>query len=261
MRALERVAQEVRGEVACTPATHGRPRRPARPAGEPPRERRSLPLALSVGRLAPVKGMAALVSCWLSDAALRRWCNLLVVGGDLDDPSPEEAAELARIREGLAATRTAAPACCSPATAPTPRRRRGWPPPGAAPPARPASPARQPPVSTCAPASRRSSASPSSRRWPWGWSSWPPAAVAPRPTSTTASPASTDPSHREDLAGDIGRALDLAAAPAALLGSHRSRAVVRERFGIDTMAAALGASTCTRPPGTSTSPGRWRPSP
>ncbi len=65
-------------------------------SGLPP-ERRALPLAVTVGRLNRVKGMATLVQAWTDHAALRDACNLLVVGGDLDDPSPDEAAELARI--------------------------------------------------------------------------------------------------------------------------------------------------------------------
>jgi len=62
-----------------------------------PQERRALPIVVSVGRLNPVKGMATLVQAWRDDARLRGRCNLLVVGGDLDHPSDEEAAELARI--------------------------------------------------------------------------------------------------------------------------------------------------------------------
>ncbi len=60
-----------------------------------PEERRDLPLAITVGRLHPVKGMAALVEAW--DASLRDRCNLLVVGGDLEDPNDDEAEQLARI--------------------------------------------------------------------------------------------------------------------------------------------------------------------
>ena len=41
------------------------------------------------------------------------------------------------------------------------------------------------------------------------------------------------------LAADVCRALDLAASPSATDVARRSRAVVRERFGIDRMAAAL----------------------
>ena len=62
-----------------------------------PAERRHLPLAITVGRLNRVKGMATLVETWHEDADLHSRCNLLVVGGDLDDPSGDEAAELARI--------------------------------------------------------------------------------------------------------------------------------------------------------------------
>ncbi|WP_020142499.1 glycosyltransferase family 4 protein [Terracoccus sp. 273MFTsu3.1] len=62
-----------------------------------PDDRRALPTVVSVGRLNPVKGMATLVRAWREDARLCERCNLLVVGGDLDHPSAEEAAELARI--------------------------------------------------------------------------------------------------------------------------------------------------------------------
>ena len=51
-----------------------------------PEHRRGLPLALSVGRLHRVKGMATVVEAWASDPALRDRCNLLIVGGDLDAP-------------------------------------------------------------------------------------------------------------------------------------------------------------------------------
>jgi glycosyltransferase involved in cell wall biosynthesis len=59
--------------------------------------RRGLPLIVSVGRLAEVKGMARLVEAYAVDAALRRRANLVIVGGDLDDPTPEERADLDRI--------------------------------------------------------------------------------------------------------------------------------------------------------------------
>jgi glycosyltransferase involved in cell wall biosynthesis len=99
--ALERVAKEVRGGTPPGPDTAAALEDLDALLARLPEDRRSLPLALSVGRLAPVKGMATLVSAWLADPALRRRCNLLVVGGDLDDPNPEEAAELSRIREAL----------------------------------------------------------------------------------------------------------------------------------------------------------------
>jgi glycosyltransferase involved in cell wall biosynthesis len=69
--------------------------------GALPPERRHLPLLLSVGRLHPVKGMATLVQAWSGDPTLAASCNLLVVGGDLDDPSEEEQAELDRIRAAV----------------------------------------------------------------------------------------------------------------------------------------------------------------
>ncbi len=67
-----------------------------------PRERRGLPLAVSVGRLHPVKGMATLVRAWAEDPVLHGRCNLLVVGGDLEDPNDDEEAELERIEQVVA---------------------------------------------------------------------------------------------------------------------------------------------------------------
>ena len=59
--------------------------------------RAGLPLVVSVGRLAEVKGMARLVDAFATDPDLRRRANLVIVGGDLDDPIPEERAEIDRI--------------------------------------------------------------------------------------------------------------------------------------------------------------------
>ena len=67
-----------------------------------PQHRRGLPLALSVGRLHRVKGMATVVEAWASDPALRNRCNLLIVGGDLDDPSADEQGQLDSIAAVLA---------------------------------------------------------------------------------------------------------------------------------------------------------------
>jgi len=66
-----------------------------------PAERRGLPLVISVGRLARVKGMASLAHVWAADPALRSRANLLIVGGDLDAPSAEEREQLARILEAV----------------------------------------------------------------------------------------------------------------------------------------------------------------
>ena len=65
--------------------------------GALPVERRHLPLAVSVGRLHRVKGMASLVEAWAADPVLRERCNLLVVGGDLETPNDDERGELERI--------------------------------------------------------------------------------------------------------------------------------------------------------------------
>ncbi|MCU1447348.1 glycosyltransferase [Cryobacterium sp.] len=59
-----------------------------------PPARRHLPLAVSVGRLHRVKGMATLVHAWADDAALRERCNLLIVGGDLANPTLDERGQL-----------------------------------------------------------------------------------------------------------------------------------------------------------------------
>lgn len=59
-----------------------------------PAHRRGLPLAVSVGRLHRVKGMATVVEAWASDPTLRQRCNLLIVGGDLARPSVDEREQL-----------------------------------------------------------------------------------------------------------------------------------------------------------------------
>ncbi|HSP76487.1 MAG TPA: glycosyltransferase [Cryobacterium sp.] len=59
-----------------------------------PPNRRGLPLAVTVGRLHRVKGMAALVQAWAADAGLRARCNLLILGGDLKSPSLDEKSQL-----------------------------------------------------------------------------------------------------------------------------------------------------------------------
>ena len=66
-----------------------------------PEHRRRLPLVISVGRLHRVKGMATLVEAWAGDPALAEGCNLLIVGGDLAHPSPDEREQLDLIAEVL----------------------------------------------------------------------------------------------------------------------------------------------------------------
>lgn len=62
--------------------------------------RLGLPVVVSVGRLAELKGMARIVEAFAADASLRLRANLVIVGGDLMDPTPEERAEIERI-EGV----------------------------------------------------------------------------------------------------------------------------------------------------------------
>ncbi|HEY8307535.1 MAG TPA: glycosyltransferase [Lapillicoccus sp.] len=69
-----------------------------------PPDRRGLPLALTVGRLHPVKGMATLVQAWTGHPELAERCNLLVIGGDLRNPSPDEREQLSRIDAAVART-------------------------------------------------------------------------------------------------------------------------------------------------------------
>ena len=64
-----------------------------------PPQRRDLPVVLSVGRLHPVKGMATLARAWAEHPDLSSRCTLVIVGGDLDHPTTEEAEQLALIDE------------------------------------------------------------------------------------------------------------------------------------------------------------------
>ena len=66
-----------------------------------PESRRTLPLAITVGRLHKVKGMASLVETWATDEVLRERCNLLIIGGDLENPSADEREQLDRIRAAV----------------------------------------------------------------------------------------------------------------------------------------------------------------
>ena len=61
-----------------------------------PESRRSLPLLVSVGRLHRVKGMAMLVNAWAGSEASER-ANLLIIGGDLENPSKDEREQLSRM--------------------------------------------------------------------------------------------------------------------------------------------------------------------
>jgi glycosyltransferase involved in cell wall biosynthesis len=58
-----------------------------------PIERRGLPLFVSVGRFHRVKGMAAIVDAW-AHGPLAALANLILIGGSLADPSPDEREQL-----------------------------------------------------------------------------------------------------------------------------------------------------------------------
>jgi glycosyltransferase involved in cell wall biosynthesis len=68
-----------------------------------PPHRRGLPLIISVGRLHRVKGMATIVDAWVSGSltnepgSLRDRANLLIIGGDIANPSQDEREQLALI--------------------------------------------------------------------------------------------------------------------------------------------------------------------
>ena len=60
--------------------------------------RRDLPWLLTVGRLHPSKGPQRIVEAVCSAPDLARGVNIVVVGGDLDRPSPDERSTVERIR-------------------------------------------------------------------------------------------------------------------------------------------------------------------
>lgn len=64
-----------------------------------PAERRGLPLLTSVGRLHRVKGMSTIVEAW-AGSDLRHRANLLIIGGNLQDPSADEREQL-RLINGI----------------------------------------------------------------------------------------------------------------------------------------------------------------
>jgi glycosyltransferase involved in cell wall biosynthesis len=63
-------------------------------------ERRGRPLIFNVGRLLPVKGQHLLVRAW-SESSLGRLYNLVLVGGDLENPDRVEAKMIGAIRRCL----------------------------------------------------------------------------------------------------------------------------------------------------------------
>ncbi len=63
-----------------------------------PADRRSLPWVVTVGRLNPTKGPQRLVEAVVTDSALSARVNVVVIGGDLIEPSPDEQSTIERIR-------------------------------------------------------------------------------------------------------------------------------------------------------------------
>jgi glycosyltransferase involved in cell wall biosynthesis len=63
-----------------------------------PPDRHGLPLILSVGRFHRVKGFHRLAEAWAGDAALFSAFNLVLVGGDMRRPTPEERTVIGTLR-------------------------------------------------------------------------------------------------------------------------------------------------------------------
>ncbi len=70
-------------------------------AAEIPESRRHLPLLLSIGRLNPVKGMERVAAAWAGEPLLQSCYNLVIVGGDLVNPSATERVVLAAIDKAV----------------------------------------------------------------------------------------------------------------------------------------------------------------
>lgn len=70
-------------------------------ADQIPKGRRNLPLLLSIGRFNPVKGMERVAAAWASDPVLQARYNLVIVGGDLVNPSQTERGVLDAIDQAV----------------------------------------------------------------------------------------------------------------------------------------------------------------
>ncbi|MDO5735081.1 MAG: glycosyltransferase [Propionibacteriaceae bacterium] len=235
-RAAEEVPAALRGDRVTADTASALAELDALLDGLPP-GRRALPLAITVGRLHRVKGMATFVEAWASDPALADRCNLLIVGGDLHHASDDENQQLALIdatvprADGpgrgllLAGHRPNGVVAVWLAAA-----RHGRP-------------------GLAAPAGVYVSAS---LKEEFGIAILEAMAsglvvVAPR----DGGPATyvehgvtgvlTDTSSLDTLGAALASALDLASAPGATDHANRARALVTERFSIQTMASALAA--------------------
>ena len=89
----DRAAQSV-GDTVDMPSVVGDLQRAI---SQLPVARHGLPLVVSVGRMHQVKGMARLVKAFATDETLADQANLVIIGGQLEQPTASEAAELTRI--------------------------------------------------------------------------------------------------------------------------------------------------------------------
>jgi glycosyltransferase involved in cell wall biosynthesis len=103
---IDRAAAEAEEHAAGLPATPALERL-ADLLGTMPEERRGLPLLVSVGRFHRVKGMASIVEAWATGPLAER-ANLLLIGGDLESPSADEAEQLAAMDAVVAPAERAA---------------------------------------------------------------------------------------------------------------------------------------------------------
>lgn len=200
-----------------------------------PPGRRSLPLAVTVGRVHRVKGTATLVAAWAGDSALRERCTLLVVGGDLEHPTAEESEQLTRIdaavprndgpSRGLLLAGHRANSAIPAWLAATRAGRPGLAAPGGA--------------YVCASLKEEFGLAILEAMACGLVAVAPDAGGPPTYVDDGATGVLADTSDPAALARAINRALDLAAAPDALVRADRARAVVRERFSIGAMATAL----------------------
>jgi len=101
-RAVSAVVEQAEdGKVPHAGATGALPDLLVRLRGLSP-ARHGLPIVLSVGRLSELKGMARLVEAFVGEPGLRERATLVIVGGNLDDPSVIEARELDHMERSLA---------------------------------------------------------------------------------------------------------------------------------------------------------------
>ena len=187
-----------------------------------PDDRRGLPLAISVGRMHPVKGMATLVAAWAGSAPLSDRCNLLIVGGDLEDPNDDERQQLERIETIVPGDRRPAAGLLLAGHRPN-ATVTAW-----------LAAARWGRGDLAAPDGVYVSAS---LKEEFGISILEAMAAGLVVVAPGAGGPATYVTTGES--GILTDTLDLASAPSAAATAERTMATVRERFGIDTMATAL----------------------